>query len=158
MHLVTHTHDDVGWGKTVEEYFTGAKPDLAHASVKLILDSVTRELKRDPKRRFTFVEMKFFTMWYKSLDQEKKDEVKSLIKNGQLEIAQGGWSATDEACPNYEDIIVNMHIGHNFLWKEFGIRPRVGWMLDSFGHSEANAAIFHDFGFEALFFSRLYQP
>ena len=44
VHLVTHTHDDVGWGKTVEEYFTGAKPDLAHASVKLILDSVTREL------------------------------------------------------------------------------------------------------------------
>lgn len=31
-------------------------------------------------------------------------------------------------------------------------------MLDAFGHSEASAALFHDFGFEALFFARLYQP
>lgn len=31
-------------------------------------------------------------------------------------------------------------------------------MLDAFGHSEANAALYHDFGFEALFFSRMYEP
>ena len=31
-------------------------------------------------------------------------------------------------------------------------------MIDAFGHSEANAALFHDFGFEALFFSRMYEP
>lgn len=55
-------------------------------------------------------------------------------------------------------MILNMHLGHSFLWKEFGVKPRVGWMLDAFGHSEANAAMFHDFGFEALFFARLYQP
>jgi hypothetical protein len=32
-----------------------------------------------------------------------------LIKNGQLEITMGGWSANDEANPSYEDIIMNMH-------------------------------------------------
>jgi alpha-mannosidase len=48
-----------------------------------------------------------------------------------------------------------MHIGHQFLKNEFGIKPRVGWMIDAFGHSEANAALFADFGFEALFFSRI---
>lgn len=51
-------------------------------------------------------------MWYKEQDQKTKDIVKKLIQNGQLEITQGGWSATDEACPNYEDMILNMHIGH----------------------------------------------
>jgi hypothetical protein len=65
--------------------------------------------------------------------------------------------ATDEACPNYEDMIANMHIGHSFLQKEFGVRPRVGWMLDAFGHSEANAALYHEFGFEAIFFTRMVQ-
>lgn len=47
-----------------------------------------------------------------------------------------------------------MQTGHQFLQKEFGIRPRVGWMPDAFGHSSANAALFSDFGFESLFFSR----
>jgi alpha-mannosidase len=47
-----------------------------------------------------------------------------------------------------------MYIGHGFLKKEFGVTPKVGWMLDTFGHSAANAALFSDFGFEALFIAR----
>lgn len=50
-------------------------------------------------------------MWYKDLDAKGKENVKKLIKNGQLEITQGGWATSDEACPNYEDMIVNMHKG-----------------------------------------------
>lgn len=119
IHIVPNTHDDVGWQKTVEEYFTGAEGVTSHASVDLVLTSVIDELAKDPRRKFTYVEMKFFTMWYKKQSWKKKQIVKKLIKKGQLEISQGGWSATDEACPNYEDLIVNMWIGHKFLWNEF---------------------------------------
>jgi len=35
------------------------------------------------------------------------------------------------------------------------VRPKVGWMLNTFGHSEANAALFNDFGFEVLFVTRV---
>ena len=51
-------------------------------------------------------------------------------------------------------MIVNMNLGHQFLQKEFGVRPRVGWMIDSFGHSTSNAALYADFGFDAIFMSR----
>jgi lysosomal alpha-mannosidase len=44
--------------------------------------------------------------------------------------------------------------GHAFLKNEFGVRPRTGWHLDSFGHSSTNARLFADFGFEAQFFAR----
>jgi len=94
-------------------------------------------------------------MWYIRQCPEKQKIVKVLIQNGQLEITQGGWSATDEACTNYEDLINNMYIGHNFLKREFGVIPKIGWMLDSFGHSAANAALFADFGFDAVFFARV---
>ena len=154
VHIIPHTHDDVGWAKTVEEYYTGAQPEV-HASGEEILDAVSEELAKDPRRRFTYVEMKFFSMWYKQQDKKTKELVKKLIQSGQLEITQGGWVATDEACPNYEDLILNMHIGHQFLWDEFQVRPKVGWMLDAFGHSEANAALFSDFGFEVLYFTRV---
>ena len=29
VHLISHTHDDVGWLKTVDEYFTGYDNDIA---------------------------------------------------------------------------------------------------------------------------------
>ena len=45
VHIIPHTHDDVGWVKTVDEYFAGQDP-----SVSLILDSVITELQVDPKR------------------------------------------------------------------------------------------------------------
>ena len=153
--MISHTHDDVGWLKTVDEYFTGAEPGCAHAGVKFVLDSILDQLYMDPKRKFTYVEMKYFQMWYKNLKDEDKQRVKKLIHSGQLEIAQGGWAATDEACPTYEDMILNMQTGHQFLQKEFGVQPRVGWMPDAFGHSTANAAMFADFGFESLFIGRM---
>ena len=52
--------------------------------------------------------MKFFTMWYKKQTPKIKETVKKLIKSGQLEITMGGWSATDEACASFEDMILNM--------------------------------------------------
>lgn len=61
----------------------------------------------------------------------------------------------DEACTHYEDMINNMMHGHKFLMDEFGVRPRVGWHIDPFGHSAANARLFADMGFDAWFFSRL---
>ena len=68
-----HTHDDVGWGKTVEEYYTGAEAWNSHASVNLILNSVVSELLKNPKRRFTYVEIKFFSMWYNEKSQSEKE-------------------------------------------------------------------------------------
>ena len=64
LHLVAHTHDDVGWIKTVDEYYSGTQGNQAHASVKLILDTVIDELIADPNKKFTYVEMKFFELWW----------------------------------------------------------------------------------------------
>jgi alpha-mannosidase len=47
-----------------------------------------------------------------------------------------------------------MIVGHSWLKREFGVIPRVGWQLDQFGHSAANARLFSDFGFDALFISK----
>jgi lysosomal alpha-mannosidase len=61
----------------------------------------------------------------------------------------------DEACPTYEDMIDNMQIGHDFILNTFGVKPKIGWQIDPFGHSNTNARIFAEMGFDAWFFARL---
>ena len=48
-----------------------------------------------------------------------------------------------------------MALGHKFLLENFGIRPTVGWLPDSFGHSAANADLYPKMGFNSLFFARI---
>lgn len=43
----------------------------------------------------------------------------------------------DEANPYYEDIIDQMTLGHQFVLKNFGVTPTVGWHIDPFGHSNS---------------------
>jgi hypothetical protein len=52
-HMLTHSHDDVGWLKTVDEYYVGYDNDIAHASVECIITTVVIELLENPDRKFT---------------------------------------------------------------------------------------------------------
>lgn len=52
-HILAHSHDDVGWLKTVDEYFTGQNDDVVHASVENIISTVIQNLLDNPDRRFT---------------------------------------------------------------------------------------------------------
>jgi len=64
----------------------------------------------------------------------------------------------DEACPTYAEMINNMVIGHSFIQKHFGEEVasniKIGWQLDDFGHSNTNAKLLAQMGYEAVFFAR----
>lgn len=38
--------------------------------------------------------------------------------------------------------------------KEFGVRPKIAWHIDPFGHSAANARLFAEMGYDAFFIDR----
>lgn len=48
-------------------------------SVDGMLTSVIKNLENDPKKTFSYAEMKFFKMWWNQQDDPKKDSVKKLI-------------------------------------------------------------------------------
>jgi len=55
IHVVPHSHDDVGWQSTIDEYY--------NERVDAIITSVIECLLEDPKRKFSYVEMKYLAMW-----------------------------------------------------------------------------------------------
>ena len=117
--------DDVGWLKTVDEYFLGANNSIQDAGVQVradaneffsrvivekvfrlfvvfflrqyILDSLVLALEANPARRFIYVEIAFFSRWWLEQDNNMKSRVRALIANHQLEFVNGGWCMNDEA-------------------------------------------------------------
>ncbi|XP_010871016.2 lysosomal alpha-mannosidase [Esox lucius] len=157
VHLVPHTHDDVGWLKTVDQYFYGARNDIQHAGVQYILDSVVDQLLKNPDRRFIYVETAFFYRWWKRQSGDMQDTVKQLVDEGRLEFVNGGWCMSDEATTHYSAVVDQMTIGLRFLNDTFGPcgRPRVAWHIDPFGHAREHASVFAQMGYDGFFFGRL---
>ena len=48
MHVCPHSHDDVGWLKTVDEYFYGEKNGIQRTNVNVELTSVMAALLDNP--------------------------------------------------------------------------------------------------------------
>lgn len=83
VHIVPVTHTDLGWDNTLDQLFTDATNGLQqHTSVDKIITNSIAELAKDPRRKFTYTEMKFFTMWYKNQPESTKQLVKKLLDNG----------------------------------------------------------------------------
>ncbi|CAF3547776.1 unnamed protein product [Rotaria sp. Silwood1] len=156
VHIVPHTHDDVGWLKTVDQYYYGARNNIQHAGVQYILDSVIHSLEENPDRRFIYVEIAFFWRWWNQQSNETRTKVKNFVNEGRLEFISGGWCMNDEASTHYNSIIDQHSLGAEFLYNEFGEcgRPKIGWQIDPFGHSREHASILSQMGFDGLFFGR----
>ena len=61
----------------------------------------------------------------------------------------------DEANVAYSDLLNNMMVGHEWLLDTLGVVPTIGWHLDPFGHTSANAMLFSEMGFDSFVFGRL---
>ncbi|KAL9458064.1 hypothetical protein AB3S75_007006 [Citrus x aurantiifolia] len=156
VHLVAHTHDDVGWLKTVDQYYVGSNNSIQGACVQNVLDSVIPELLADKNRKFIYVEQAFFQRWWDEQSEAMQLVVKQLVGSGQLEFINGGMCMHDEAVTHYIDMIDQTTLGHRFIKTEFGVTPRIGWQIDPFGHSAVQAYLLGaDVGFDSFFYGRI---
>ncbi|KAI3712813.1 hypothetical protein L1987_71379 [Smallanthus sonchifolius] len=156
VHLVPHSHDDVGWLKTVDQYFIGSNNSIQVACVENVLDSVVVSLLRDPNRKFIFAEMAFFRRWWLIQSGEIQAQVKKLVSAGRLEFVNGGWCMHDEAATHYIDMIDQTTLGHDLIKSYFNVTPRAGWQIDPFGHSAVQAYLLGaELGFDSIHFARI---
>ena len=104
IHLIAHSHDDVGWMITADAYYNWG--------VRKIISGVIQALMDVPERKFTQVESYFFHRWWKEQNKTTKDIVKGLVARGQLVFTNGGWTVNDEGCAHYNNIIDQMTLGN----------------------------------------------
>ena len=69
--------------------------------VKSILNTLVEALTNQPHRKFSWVEMGFFSRWWSEQDPTVKQKFKTLLEKGQIEFTMGGWVSSDEASVNY---------------------------------------------------------
>ncbi|CAN6472468.1 unnamed protein product [Victoria cruziana] len=156
VHLVPHSHDDVGWLKTIDQYFVGTNNSIQGACVENVLDSVFSALLADKNRKFVFAEQAFFQRWWRKQSPKVQKIMKRLVSAGRLEFINGGMCMHDEAAAHYIDMIDQTTLGHRFIKDEFGQLPRIGWQIDPFGHSAVQAYLLSaEVGFDSLFFARI---
>ncbi|KAJ9703748.1 hypothetical protein PVL29_005156 [Vitis rotundifolia] len=156
VHLVPHSHDDVGWLKTIDQYYVGSNNSIQGACVENVLDSVVESLLRNPNRKFVFAEMAFFSRWWYEQSEEIQETVGKLVDGGRLEFINGGWCMHDEATVHYIDMIDQTTLGHRLIKKAFNKAPRAGWQIDPFGHSAVQAYLLGaELGFDSVHFARI---
>jgi alpha-mannosidase len=155
VHMVPHSHDDPGWLKTADQYYSGANNTIYLASVQYIFDTVVDQLNKNPERTYTMCEISFLARWWGEQSDDTKKSVRQFIKDKRLAVVNGGWVMHDEASAHYVSMIDQTTLGHAFLKRELDYTPKVGWQIDPFGHSNTHAWFSSEFGFDALFFHGL---
>ncbi|XP_068085072.1 lysosomal alpha-mannosidase [Anabrus simplex] len=158
VHLIPSSHLDLGWLKTVDQYYYGSKSWIHKVGVQYIFQSAVNELRNNPSRRFVIAEVAYLWRWWSEQPTARREYVKELVNTGRLEIVNGGWSMNDEALTTYQAVIDQFSWGFRRLEEMFGSqcsKPRIGWQVDPYGHSREMASLFSQFGFEGHFISRL---
>ncbi|KAL7055329.1 hypothetical protein AAHC03_022830 [Spirometra sp. Aus1] len=144
--VLPHSHQDPGWVQTFNEY-------LAHKT-KPCLDSTLDFLDKNKQGRFIYAEVSFLDGWWSGLTVSERIAFTRLVRDGQWEIATGGWVMNDEAASHYAATATQLTEGQHWLMDNLGYYPNVSWAIDPFGHSTSEAYLLRKAGFEHILIQR----
>ncbi len=141
--LVPHTHYDVVWAMTKQDYLNIHKKILRQA-----LDLIE-------KTDFKFlIEQAYLLEQIESQDPDLFESISQAIASGRIEIVDGEYLMPDPMIPAEEVLVREILVGKNYCKDKFGVDVPVAWMSDGFGLNGQLPQIYKKSGYKWLAFRR----
>lgn len=112
QHVIPHSHDDLGWRVSIDQYYQ----DYVYDIFKTVLKSLSVKFKnKQNNRKFVYSEVAFLKKYLNDPTDNEFDQkvnlINELIKEKKFEFVNGGMSQADSACTHYQDLILNLFYG-----------------------------------------------
>ncbi|WP_163582799.1 alpha-mannosidase [Gracilibacillus saliphilus] len=124
MKAIGQSHIDIAWLWPLKETIRKASRTFSTAST-LLEEYEEFEYAQSQPQLFEYV---------KKYHPKIFERVKKLVVEGRMEIVGGMWVEPDLNIPSGESLVRQLLFGKNYFEKEFGQKPRVEWLPDTFGY------------------------
>ena len=144
LHMIGNAHLDPVWLWNWEEGFQSAK-----ATFRSALDRM--------KETEGFVFTSSSAAIYEWIEENAPDmfaEIRERVREGRWHIAGGWWIQPDCNVPSGESLVRQGLYGQRYFREKLGVTARVGYNVDSFGHTAALPQILKKSGMDYYVFMR----
>jgi alpha-mannosidase len=144
LHMIGNAYLDPVWLWQWQEGFQAAK-----ATFRSALD----RLRESDDFLFTSSSAAIYE-WIEHNDPGMFEEIRERIAEGRWEIVGGWWIQPDCNLPDGESLARQGLYGQRYFKEKFGVTARVGYNVDSFGHSGMLPQILKQSGLDCYVFMR----
>ena len=144
LHMIGNAHIDPVW---LWDWTEGFHEVIA--SFRSALDRLSES------EDFTFVSSSaVFYTWVERHDPEMFEEIRRRVAEGRWEIVGGWWLQPDCNIPGGESFVRQGLYGQRYFLEKFGVSAKVGYNVDSFGHTAMLPQILKKSGLDHYVFMR----
>lgn len=144
IYLVPHSHYDVAWALTKEDYL-----EINEG----ILQQAVELMKRYEEYKFCWEQI-FPLKVLEGQNPKLWREIKEMIQKGKMEMVDGQYLMADTMLPSGEVLIREIFLGKRYCREKFGVDVPVAWCADSFGMNAQLPQIYKKSGYKWVAFRR----
>ncbi|MCR2820069.1 alpha-mannosidase [Lederbergia panacisoli] len=138
IHMVGQSHIDLAWLWPAKEAVR--KTSRTFSTMSTLLDQFPNfKYAQSQPQAFDFVKTHYPDLY---------ERIKKHIVSGKWEIVGGMWVEPDLNIPSGESLVRQLVYGMKFYEEEFGVKPRIEWLPDTFGYCASLPQLLQKAGLE----------